>query len=167
MSNSRDKQEHRKVHRQDLNSLSSTTSSLRPALPPRPIDLPSVNDATTEIDISPYHHSEIYDNIGSIKRFQNKVDHKNYYGDSFHGDGISDTSSNKHENPKSDLNNERKRYTNNSKDRNIKDEGFLSLRLNGSIGDQSIGSSNTIGEYIDNSSITSNMYRKVLKHRHY
>jgi hypothetical protein len=84
-----------------------------------------------------------------------------------HGDSISDTSSNKHENLKSHLNNERKCYTNNSKERDIKDEGFLSLRLNGSIGDQSIGSSNTIGQYIDNSSITSNMYRKVLKHRHY
>lgn len=167
MSNSRDKREHRKVHRQDINSLSSTTSSLRPALPPRPIDLSSVKDATTEIDISPYRHSEIYDNIGSIKRFQNKVDHKNYYGDSFHGDGLSDASSNNHDNPKSDLNIERKYHTNNSKGRNIKDEGFLGLRLNGSISDQSIGSINTIGEYIDNSSITSNMYRKVLKHRHY
>lgn len=149
LSRSKAKVDHNKLHRIEMSGWSSVTSSLRPSLPPRPLDLPSTGDTKSHSEISPYCHSdEVYDNIGNICRHEKSSGHesstlnllKQLSGNThtqFQGIDNDQLSTSSGRNPKEQSDDQR------------------------SIGNQSQGS----GVYIDNTSIKSNTYRQVHKFR--
>ncbi|VDI13165.1 Hypothetical predicted protein [Mytilus galloprovincialis] len=149
LSRSKAKVDHNKFHRIEMSGWSSVTSSLRPSLPPRPLDLPSIGDTKSHSEISHYRHSdEVYDNIGNIPRHEKSSGHE-----SSTLNLLKQLSGNTHTQCQGIDNDQ----LSTSSGRNPKEQSDDQR----SIGNQSQGS----GVYIDNTSIKSNTYRQVHKFR--
>lgn len=147
LSRSKAKVDHNKLHRIEMSGWSSVTSSLRPSLPPRPLDLPSTGDTKSHSEISPYRHSdEVYDNIGNICRHEKSSGHE-----SSTLNLLKQLSGNTHTQFQGIDNDQ----LSTSSGRNHKDQSD----------DQRSNQSHSSGVYIDNTSIKSNTYRQVHKFR--
>lgn len=130
-----------------MSGWSSVTSSLRPSLPPRPLDLPSIGDTKSHSEISPYCHSdEVYDNIGNIRRHEKSSGHE-----SSTLNLLKQLSGNTHTQFQGIDNDQ----LSTSSSRNPKEQSD----------DQRSNQSQGSGVYIDNTSIKSNTYRQVHKFR--
>ncbi|CAC5411351.1 unnamed protein product [Mytilus coruscus] len=153
LSRSKAKLDHNKLHRIEMSGWSSVTSSLRPSLPPRPLDLPIIGHTKSHSEISPYHHSEdeVYDNIGNIRRHKKSSGHENSTLN-LSKQLLSSTQTHNHGNLIQECHGHDNDQSSTISNRNHTEQSD----------DQSHGS----GVYIDNTSIKSNTYRKVHKFRH-
>ncbi|XP_063429502.1 uncharacterized protein LOC134712166 [Mytilus trossulus] len=151
LSRSKAMADHNKLQRIQMSSWSSATSSVRPTLPPRPLDLPSIGDTKSQSEISPYRYSdEVYDNIGNIRRHDKSRSHENSALNL-----LKQLSSNTTQTQCQGIDNDHSSTSSGRSHKNQSDDQR-------SIGTHSHGS----GVYIDNTSIKSNTYRQVHKVRH-